>query len=62
MFWCGRRDSNPHDHAIERFSYHYGFHRHFKPEAFRVWGLDYPFTLDFALGAARLVSTRSHLA
>ena len=38
------------------FSYHFGFRR--RPPS-DVRGLDYPFTLAFALGAARLVSTPS---
>ena len=37
------------------FSYHFGLRRRV-----RVRGLDYPFTLAFAVGAARLVSTPSH--
>ncbi len=57
-FWCGRRDLNPHSHSGNRFSYHFDFRR----RASRVRGLDYPFTLAFAVGAARLVSTPSRQA
>lgn len=42
----------------DEFSYHFGFRR--RQEGVR--GLDYPFTLAIALGAARLVSTPSTLA
>ena len=41
-YWCGRRDLNPHDLTIERFSYPYGFRR---LRLSAVCGLDYTFAL-----------------
>jgi len=55
--WCGRRDLNPHGPLRSNgFSYPATA---FAAPAVRVWGLDYPFTIALALGAARLVSTPS---
>lgn len=56
--WCQGRDSNPHGHRAERFSYHYSFRYRF-----RVCGLDFAFirsgwrvsslyTFPFGLGSA----------
>jgi len=51
--WCPETDSNR--HAIsERFSYYYSFRY-----LLRVCSLDYPFTIAYALGVRRLVSTPS---
>ena len=53
--WCGRRESNPHGHTPNGFSYQLRL----SPPSLDVCGLDYPFTIAFAVGAARLVSTPS---
>ncbi len=45
-FWCGRRESNPHCHQANGFSYQLRFA---PPPWFEVCGLDYPFTLAVCL-------------
>ena len=45
-FWCGRRESNPHCHQANGFSYQLRFA---SPPWFEVCGLDYPFTLAVCL-------------
>jgi hypothetical protein len=54
--WCGWGDSNPHRTMSQRIFLPPRFS---PPRMVRVRGLDYPFTLALALGAARLVSTPS---
>ena len=53
--WCGRGESNPQGLTPDGFSYQLRL----SPPPCGVCGLDYPFTLANALGAARLVSTPS---
>ena len=38
--WCGRRDSNPHSHSENRFSYHFDFRR--RLSTFVVWTIPSP--------------------
>ena len=47
MYWCGRRDLNPHELALNRFSYLLRFSppRLSEFSLSQVWGLDYPFTI-----------------
>jgi hypothetical protein len=53
--WCGRGDLNPHRHLCPT-----DFHTTSAfAAAVGVRGLDYPFTVALAVGAARLVSTPS---
>ena len=43
--WCGRRDSNPHDLSVNRFSYHFDFRR--RRYAFVVWTIPSPWLTRF---------------